>query len=208
MWYPESVSVAAGSEPVTAAQVKQQCGISTGDTTYDALITRMIASERAYVEKHCGIRIVTQTIIAKCDSFCDFGRLPFGPVQSISSVSYVDVDGANQTLATSVYETRADGLEALIVLKYNQSWPAIQPGSRIAVTAVVGWSSVPSDLQSAILLRIGRLFFSSKGTDQLLRRDQVDGLGSKEWDTTGSMDAVSARAVADLLENYRCWPLA
>jgi uncharacterized phiE125 gp8 family phage protein len=208
MWYPESVSVAASSEPVTATQVKQQCGISSGDTTYDALITRMIASERAFVEKYCGIRIVTQTVIAKCDGFCDFGRLPFGPVQSISSVSYVDTDGADQTLATSVYETRADGLQALIVLKYNQSWPAIQPGSRIAVTAVVGWATVPSDLQSAILLRIGRLFFSSKGTDQLLRRDQVEGLGSKEWDTTGARDSALDKAIADLLENYRCWPLA
>jgi uncharacterized phiE125 gp8 family phage protein len=208
MWYPEAVTVAAGSEPVTATQVKQQCGIATADTSYDALITRMIASERSFVEKYCGIRIVTQTIVAKCDAFCDFARLPFGPVQSISSVTYVDVDGATQTLATSVYEVRADNLQASMVLKYNQVWPTTQVGSRITVTAVVGYASVPSDIVSAILLRIGRLFFVSKGTDPLLRRDQVEGLGMKEWDTTGSLDAVSSKAVADLLENYRCWPLA
>ncbi|MEY9198680.1 putative phiE125 gp8 family phage protein [Sinorhizobium fredii] len=90
----------------------------------------------------------------KCDGFCDLERLPEAPVTSVSSIAYVDTDGAAQTLATSVYELRADDLEAAIVTKYGQQWPAIQIGSRITVTAVVGYSAAPAAVKHAMLLWI------------------------------------------------------
>ena len=207
MWYPETVTAAAASEPVTAAQVKQQCGIATSDTSYDDMITRMIASGRGFVEKYCAIRVVTQTVTIKCDEFADFARLPVAPIQSVSSIAYIDADGATQTLSNTVYEVRTDGMVTSIVLKFAQVWPVIQTGSRITVTAVVGWTSVPQEIVSGILLWIGRFFYHSK-SDPMLKRDQVEGLGMKEWDTTGMIDKASEKALSDLLENYRCWPLA
>ena len=113
---------------------------------------------RNHVESYCDIRIGAQTIVAKCDSFNDLARLPDAPVTSITSITYVDTDGATQTLATSVYELRADGLEAAVVLKFNQSWPAIQPGSRIIVTAVVGYTTAPPAVHHAMLVRIADHF--------------------------------------------------
>lgn len=206
MWYPETVTAAAASEPVTAAQVKQQCGIASSDTSYDDMITRMIASGRGFVEKYCAIRIVTQTVTIKCDGFADFARLPVTPVQSVSSIAYIDANGDSQTLDAAVYESRIDGMQASIVLKYNQTWPVLQTGSRITVTAVVGWASVPQEVVSAILLWIGRFFYYSK-PDPMLKRDQVEGMGMQEWDTTGMIDKASETALNSLLENYRCWPL-
>jgi uncharacterized phiE125 gp8 family phage protein len=204
MWYPASVTTAPESEPVTLLQAKQQVGVSASDTSNDAVFTRLIATERGYVEKYCGIKIVTQTLTLKCDSFCDFVRVPIGPVQSVSSVAYVDVDGVDQTLATSVYEARADGFETSIVLKFGQSWPTIQRGSRITLVLVAGFAAVPSELVSAILLRVSGKFWSI-GQDPTLRLESIDGVIRKDWDQSGAMDKAAQDAVRDLLENFRCW---
>lgn len=152
MWYPATITVAAAAEPVSATEVKAQTEIDFTDD--DSLITILIAGARGFAEKYCGSRFASQTVAVKCDCFADMARFPEAPVTSISSISYVDTDGATQTLATSVYELRADGLEVSIALKYNQTWPAIQPGSRITVTAVVGYATAPDDVKRAMLLYI------------------------------------------------------
>ena len=156
MWYPSAVTVAA-AELVTIAEARQQARSDT-DTDLDAELTRLITVARNHVESYCGIRIGAQTIVAKCDSFDDLARLPDAPVTSITSITYVDTDGVTQTLATSVYELRADDLDAAVVLKFNQSWPAIQPGSRIIVTAVVGYTTAPPAVHHAMLVHIADHF--------------------------------------------------
>ncbi|PKA40447.1 hypothetical protein CWR43_28125 [Rhizobium sullae] len=152
MWYPTKITVAATSEPVTTAEAKRRLRIDFDDD--DADVDLMLGSARDHVEKYCNTRLASQTVEIKCDGFCDFARLPEAPVSSITSVSYVDTDGATQTLATTVYELRADGLETSIVTKYGQQWPAIQSGSRITVTAVVGYAEAPAAVKHAILLFI------------------------------------------------------
>lgn len=156
MWYPSSVTVAP-TEPVTIDQARQQVRGEPGDG-YDADLTRLITVARSHAERYCGVRLGTQTIVAKCDGFEDMARLPEAPVQSVTSITYLDTDGATQTLATSVYELRADELETAIVLKYGQSWPPIQPGSRITLTAVVGFATPDPAHIHAMLLHIADAF--------------------------------------------------
>lgn len=156
MWYPSAVTAAA-TELVTIVDARQQARTGT-DSDLDAELTRLITVARNHVEKYCGIRIGSQTIVAKCDSFDDLARLPEAPVNSVTSITYIDTDGATQTLATSVYEVRNDDLETAVVLKFNQSWPAIQDGSRITLTAVVGYTTVDPEIYHAMLLRIADLF--------------------------------------------------
>ena len=156
MWYPSAVTVPA-TELVTIAEARQQAR-SDSDTDLDTELTRLITVARNHVEKYCGIRIGSQTIVAKCDSFDDMARLPEAPAISITSITYVDTGGATQTLSTDVYELRADDLDAAVVLKFNQSWPAIQPGSRITLTSVVGYATAPPAVHHAMLLHIADHF--------------------------------------------------
>lgn len=169
MWYPASVTVAASSEPVTTEQARQQVRSFFPDPDIDGYLDALVTRARVHVENYCGIRVPSQTIVIKCDCFEDMARLPDAPVQSITSITYLDTDGATQTLATSVYELRADNLEAAVVLKYNQSWPAIQAGSRITLTAVVGYSTAPVDIQHAILLWVADNF------------DQRENSAAEDW---------------------------
>lgn len=156
MWYPATVT-AEPTEPVTIEQARRQARSDT-DTYHDDELTRLITVARGHVENYCGLRSATTTVVAKCDSFTDMCRLPEAPVQSITSITYLDTDGASQTLSTDVYELRADGLEVAIVLKYGQAWPSIRPGSRITVTMVAGYETTPAEMVHAMLLKIGEQF--------------------------------------------------
>ncbi|MHA6641344.1 head-tail connector protein [Mesorhizobium sp. A623] len=135
-------------EPVTLDHVKQQCRIDATDD--DALLGRLMKTARAHVEEYCNCRFAEQTIASECDSFADFARLSEGPLKSVTSISYVDPAGVEQTLDTAVYEEHKTGLEPSIGLKPDQAWPRIKPGSRITLTAIYG-GSMPDSVQHAML---------------------------------------------------------
>lgn len=155
MWYPPK-TVTTPTEPVTAAEVKRQCNILHDDD--DALIDGYIAAARDHVENYCGTPLTTRTVEVYCDSFADMARLPVAPAQSVTAIEYTDTAGNEQTLPTSVYEDRFDGLEAGVVTKYGQQWPAIRLGSRIKLTAVVGYATLPASIKHAMLLWIAEAY--------------------------------------------------
>lgn len=153
MWRPVVVTAAAAAEPLSVTDAKAQVREESSD--YDALIGQYVASARAFVEAVTGTRLVTQTVAFKTDDWSDLANLPVAPVQSISSVSYVDTAGDVITLPTTVYEARLDLLEPSIALKWNQVWPSIRAGSQITVTAIVGYGaagSQPADVMHALRL--------------------------------------------------------
>lgn len=165
MWYPATVATPS-PEPITATQCKLQLQIDDSDTGWDSLLAIYIPAAREFVENWTAARIASRSgVTLRCDSFDDFARLAEGPVSSVASITYVDVDGATQTLSSSVYEVRADGLETAIVLKPNQGWPATQPGSRITVTATIGFATVPPMALAAMLLLIGQWFANREATN-------------------------------------------
>jgi len=185
MWYPVSVAAPA-TEPVTLAVIKLHQRVDSTDE--DTVNTQYGKAARAFVEKYCGVRYGSRTSVAlKCDAFEDFARLPEAPVTAVA-ITYVDTDGATQTLSTDVYELRSDDLEPSIVLKYNQVWPSIQLGSRITVTATIGYTTVPEDVGQAILYLAAHYFEN---------REAVN-IGSTVADVPMTVDA--------LLANHRRGP--
>lgn len=195
MWYPASVTVAATSAPVSIDEAKLRLRIDAADDADD--VTLMIAGATGYVEKYCNTRLMTQTVAMKCDRFADLSYLPEAPVQSVSSVTYVDTDGNQQTLDSTVYEPRADGLDAAIVLKYGQQWPVPQVGSRISVTAVVGYVSVPDAIRNAILLLVGDAYANREPADLPAGARPVPGaLWVAGWSTVDSLLANYRRGTA------------
>lgn len=204
MWYPAKVTEAPASEPVTLAEAKAQCGVASSDK--DAVLTLLISASRTFVENYCGIRIVSQTVEVECDDWADFRRLSIAPIIDVAAIEYVDTLGVAQTIPTTVYVVNDYSLQPCIALKYNQRWPATQMGSKIKVTATVGYETVPADLKAAILLSISK-HFSMSGRDMGVRSEAVEGIGTTQWggieQTAGQLDT----AATILLENYRMWPL-
>jgi uncharacterized phiE125 gp8 family phage protein len=152
-WLPVTVSADPTSEPLTSAEVKEQARIDGTDS--DTWITRAIKAARILVEQYTGTKLITQTVVLRCSSFCDFIDLPVAPIASISGITYLDPDGNSQTLSTSIYEAVLVGLDPSIRLKVNQSWPALRSASdAITVTAVAGASSASEMVKQAILVTL------------------------------------------------------
>lgn len=155
MWYPVTVA-APLTEPVSVDTLRQQ--MRRDDSDEPTLVESMGKVARAHIEKYCGVRFASRTgVVMRCDGWSDMARLPEAPVTAISGITYIDTDGASQTLSTDVYELRSDDLEAAVVLKYNQTWPPIQLGSRITVTATVGYATIPPDVAWAIQMLAAHL---------------------------------------------------
>ncbi|MER9170920.1 head-tail connector protein [Mesorhizobium australicum] len=152
MWYPSTVTTPATSEPVSLVEAKRQVRVDFDDD--DDYLNGLIATARNHAEKYCGAYLATQTVTAQADSWCDLAHLSVLPVQSVTSLAYIDTNGSAQTVATTVYELRGEA----IVLKYGQVWPPKQHGSLITLTAVVGFAQVEPALKHAILLRIADLY--------------------------------------------------
>lgn len=159
MWGPVVVTSAPATEPVSLADAKVHLEYDSDDR--DAYVSALIAAARQHVESMCGLRFITQTVRFKADCWGDLAMLPAAPLSAITSVTYIDPEGSTQTLATSVYEARLDGISPQIVLKSGQSWPGVQSGSQITVTATAGYgaaTAVPAPIVHAIKLVLADLF--------------------------------------------------
>lgn len=178
MWYPAAVTVPPAAEPITLEEAAEHLRVDNDAERFQ--IQRLITVSRSFVEDYCATRWATQTVAMKCDAWGDLARVPEAPVQSVTSIAYTDTHGAAQTLSADVYELRADGLDAAIVAKYNQTFPVIRPGSRITVTAVVGTATAPAPVRHAMLLHLAYSY------------------ERREGGKTSELDAMAA-----LLSNYR-----
>lgn len=156
-WLPVSVTVEPTAEPVTIAEARAQCRVDGTDS--DGLLNSYIKAARQMAEGDTWTKLVTQTVSMKCAAWCDLKIFPVAPVQSITSIKYLDTSGAEQTLATSVYEVVLDGLRPRVRLKPGQTWPAtFAADDAIRVVAVVGYTTVPEPIRAAMLLTIESLY--------------------------------------------------
>ena len=190
-------TVAPAASPVTVAQAKEQLRITASETADESMIERHIAAATDWVERELGRVLVQQTWALKLDGFpraCgDRGRfieLPKIPAQSVTSITYVDVNGATQTLAVDQYTVHADDWQPFVAEAYGVTWPSTrcQPAA-VTVTFVAGYppsgvsvdANIPAAIKQAILLHV---------------QGQYDNLQAAE-------QAALERALRNLLNPYR-----
>ena len=154
-------------EPISVTTARLALKIDT--TVDDALIDKWIGAARDYVETFTGRKLITQTWDLKLDGFpsCDVIELPFPPVTSVTSVSYVDTAGATQTWSSANYTTDLpagdQAYRARITPAYGVSWPSTRDViNAVTVRFVCGYAApekVPEGLQSALLALIGHKYY-------------------------------------------------
>ena len=154
-------------EPVTVAELQAHARIDDPEnqSNLESLIT---AARQAIEEGHLWRVTVNQTCIDKFDCFADQMEVRWSPVQSITSVEYVDTDGDTQTLSTDVYELGNVGGIGVVRLKDDQSWPSIQDHEdTVTITYVAGYGSSPDDvpvpIRQAILIYANWLYAAREG---------------------------------------------
>lgn len=172
-------------EPVSLDEAKAHLRVDLDED--DALIEDTITAARATLELEMRRTFLTTTWTLGLDQFprawagpghrasgwtggwCHAAlRLPLPPLQSVEAITYLDVDGAEQTLSTDVYGVDTLSEPGLIYRKPAQVWPATYAvPNAVQVTFVAGWDdvlAVPAGIKSAIKLLVGHLYEAREGT--------------------------------------------
>jgi len=158
-----NVTTAPTEEPVTLAQAKVHLGLFSSDD--DSMVTSLIKAARQSVEMYTGRAICTQTVTLTLDSFPAVISLPRLPVQSITSISYIDENGDNQSFTTF----KAD-LTGSVHARINPSYGEVFPATRaetgaVTIVYVCGWGNptaspdpVPFPVKQAVLLLTSSMY--------------------------------------------------
>lgn len=108
---------------------KDHLRVAENITDDDDYIRSLIAAAIPVVENLTNRRLMLQTWALFLDTFprgqCPI-ELPYPPLRAVSSITYTDVDGNTQTLATSEYQVDDKGLIGTVALKHGKSWPDTQ----------------------------------------------------------------------------------
>lgn len=141
-------------EPVPLEEVK--LNLRFDDASHDPLLQNVIPAARDWVERRTQTKFAEQTWELTLDGFPTSAiELPFGPVQSITSVKYDDEDAEEQTLSTSLY--RLSGSRYVVPV---DEWPAVADGASVRIRFVAGYSSsspIPDSVRAAIILKVMEL---------------------------------------------------
>lgn len=161
------VTTAPSVEPVTVAEAKTQLRID--GSSEDTLIGNYITVARQTLEVLMRRAFITQTITLKYDSFPTEILLPRPPAIAVTSIQYVDTDGATQTWSSSEYTVDSQIEPASIVPAYDEDYPntRAEPNAvTVVYTAGYGTSTtdVPESIRLAIRLLVGSYYENREAT--------------------------------------------
>lgn len=87
---------------------------------------------------------------------------PLPPLQSVTSIKYLDTAGVEQTLPALDYDVDAKSLPGRILPAYGKTWPSTRMVmNAVTVRLVAGYgnaAAVPSDIRNAIVDRVALLY--------------------------------------------------
>lgn len=126
--------------PVTVTDVKEWSVIE--HDLDNAMLLSLIASATGKAQDLTGRKLVTSTWDLILDEFPGrYGeiRLP-APLQSVTSVKYIDTSGVEQTLDAAVYTVDSVNEPCLIYPGYEKEWPETREvRSAVTIRFVCGW---------------------------------------------------------------------
>lgn len=164
-------TVAPTIEPVSLEELHAHLRVV--NPADDLLVWHYAQRARAALEDAYRLAFLTQTWTWKLDQLPDESCLyvPWLPLVSVSSITYLDDAGSTQTWSSSNYQVQGSyRRRGRIMPAYNSNWPDVrsQTFGAITVTFVAGWTSaalVPPPLKQAVLMYAAHLYAHRGDTD-------------------------------------------
>lgn len=166
--------LAPAQEPVTLVEMRLHLKIDSDITADNALISALIEAARRSAEVFTQRVFITQTWDLFLDTFpgasnslflraprSDLIELPKAPLQSVTTITYVDNNGNTQTLVEDTDFTVDSNSEPGRILPIVGSfWPATQSVmNAVKVRFIAGYgdaeTDVPEDIKAAIKVMVG-----------------------------------------------------
>lgn len=170
--------------PVSLAEVRLHLKVDNTDD--DSLIEQLLDAATIYCEQFQNRTYLNRTRFLYLDEFPDVILVPNAPLVSVTTLQYIDTDGATQTWGSSNYKVDTNTEPGRITPAYNVSWPTIrQVTSAITITYVAGYgagaANTPNDVKNAIKLLVGHWYEHREGVTDLDLEDAPKAVDSLLW---------------------------
>lgn len=119
----------------------------------DAILQIYLDSAIAHIDSHTGRRLSQEARHSYFDSFDGLELIGDAPTGVV--VTYIDVDGVEQTLASSVYSLKTHKARPYLTLAYGESWPSVRSEDaavKVSYTSGYSVSTLPETLKAAVLM--------------------------------------------------------
>lgn len=155
-----SVVTAATAESLTAEEIRAWLRMESQDE--DSLIESTFKACREYAETVCKRRLINTTMRLSMLGFYDKRyagkedglwtiRVPEPPLQSVSSVTYLDSNGTSTVLASSDYSVDIYAEPGRITPAYNTVWPETRHiRNSVTIQYVAGYGGASATLAQSI----------------------------------------------------------
>ena len=176
-----SLKTAPTSEPISLEEAKAQLRVSLDSADDDELIEALIIAAREQAETFTGRALLSQTWYLKLDTFPDDGSpilVPRPPLQSVTAITYVDMNGATQTWAASLYQVSAPAgpkaQNGRILPAYGQYYPLTRDQmDAVSIEFLCGWTEATEALKVPTAIKLGMKvaltsWFMRRGDDSLV----------------------------------------
>ena len=156
-------------QPITLSDARADRRIVDG--VHDDALLRYIDQATDWAQQYTARTLITTTYQLALDYFPVAGKsivLPRPPLQSVSSITYIDTAGASKNIdLTKVYIDTFGRLGAITPI--DDHWPSTdRRPNAVIVEFIAGYgddaSSIPSAIQAAITLLVGDLFSNRENT--------------------------------------------
>lgn len=157
----------ASVEPLSLAEARHHLRVD--HSVDDAEISAMVTAARQSAESYTRRAFIEQTWKLTLDRFpCWEIMLPRPRLQSIEEITYIDSQGAEQTLSPSLYRAALLSEPGRLTPAYNQSWPSTREiTDAVTIEFIAGYGStaaeVPAPIVQAIKLMLG-LYYTNRSS--------------------------------------------
>ncbi len=166
MTYGLTLPAPSSTLAVSLADLKSHLRVDYTDD--DALITTLALAAAQFFETQTNLSIINKTYVMTLADWPigDFINLPRAPVQSVTSVQYLDTSGVWQTLSVSNYQVDITSQPACVIRGSGAIWPSVKNEAipAVKVTFVAGYgtdsTAVPVLIQAAIKFITAHWFYN------------------------------------------------
>lgn len=161
----------------------------------DVLIQALIRSARQSCEFLTGRKFITQTVDAFYYDWpsCGYFKVPFGKLQSVTSVKYQPATGDEQTVSAALYFVDTRSEPGRVYLAKDAAWPSdeLLQGVPIAIRFVCGYGATGAAMteEENLLLAMKKMI-----SDHYEQRQDI---------VLSSMQTQDLKLIKFLLKDYR-----
>lgn len=142
---------------ITLQEAKAHLRLEQDFTEEDSLIQSLVDAAVLNLEHNTGRSLRKRDESLVLDKWPATVVLPWWPIRSIVSISYVDQQGDTRPLESMALDLRQ--FPAKLRPAQGETWPELLQGEQVVeITAEVGMDALPEDLKRAALLMVAHLY--------------------------------------------------